>query len=119
MSKQHMSDDQAGLRGLRRDATVDADRITEASDAIMRLCRDRGADKSICPSEAARAVAAHHAATSDGDAWRDLMPTVRAAAEDLVREGQIVVTQKGAIVDPATARGAIRLRLAKPAGDVG
>jgi len=114
-----MSDDEAGACGPQGDATIDADRIAAASDAIMRLCRGRGPDKSMCPSEAARAVAVDLGIAAGADAWRDLMPTVRAAADDLVRQGQIVVTQKGAVVDPATARGAIRLRLARPTGETG
>lgn len=38
------------------------------------------------------------------------MPEVRAAAEALVARGELVVTQRGRPVDPATARGAIRFR---------
>lgn len=56
---------------------------------------------SFCPSEVARAMAAD---------WRILMPAIRAAAGDLADAGQLVATQRGAIVDPRTARGPIRLR---------
>jgi hypothetical protein len=72
--------------------------------AILDLTIARGPDRSICPSEAARAVAGE-----DGD-WRALMNDTRAVAADLVAHGLIVVTQRGHIVDPATARGPIRLR---------
>jgi hypothetical protein len=73
---------------------------------IVALCSARGAGRSIYPSEAARALAANEAE------WRALMPTVRAAAGKLVASGVIAAVQKGAPVDPETARGPIRLRLA-------
>ena len=75
--------------------------------AILKLLKERGAGKTICPSEAARAVA-----TSDArEAWEPLMEPARAAARRLVADGRIVVTQGGHIVDPSLAKGAIRLRL--------
>lgn len=57
----------------------------------------------ICPSEVARAL--------DPAGWRALMPAVRAAAQVLVAAGRIDVTQRGEVVDLASARGPIRLRL--------
>ncbi len=48
-------------------------------DAILKLLGERSADKTICPSEAARAIG--------GEDWRDLMPTVHAAARALAEEG--------------------------------
>ena len=71
----------------------------EIAAALMSLARARGADKSFCPSEAARALA-HD--------WRALMPEVRRVAAAL----PLRATQKGRPVDPATARGPIRLSLA-------
>ena len=70
--------------------------------AILDLLARRGAGKSICPSEVARAVRAD---------WRPLMGSVRAEAAAMVTEGLIEVTQKGVVVAPETARGPIRLRL--------
>lgn len=46
-------------------------------------------------------------------AWRDLMPAVRKIGAQLVQEGLILVTQRGTIVDLATARGPVRFGLAK------
>lgn len=46
-------------------------------------------------------------------AWRDLMPAVRKVGAQLVQEGLILVTQRGTIVDLATARGPIRFGLVK------
>ena len=76
---------------------------------ILRQTAARGADKSICPSEVARALA------PEEDAWRRLMGAVRAAAIRLAREGQVEVLRKGKPVDPeAEIRGVIRLRIATP-----
>jgi hypothetical protein len=70
--------------------------------AILELLEHRGPGKTICPSDAARAVAAAD--------FRPLMDTARAAAAELVADGEIEVTQHGEVVDLARARGPIRLR---------
>ncbi len=72
-------------------------------DAILSLLADRDPGKTICPSDAARAVG--------GAQFRGLMETTRQVAAGLVQEGRIEVTQKGEAVDLASARGPIRLRL--------
>ena len=73
---------------------------------ILRQTAARGADKSICPSEVARALA------PEDDAWRRLMGAVRATAIRLAREGRVEVLRKGKPVDPAAEiRGVIRLRI--------
>ena len=74
------------------------------SDAILEMCERRGPEKTICPSEVARRIA-------DEDQWRDLMDEVRAVAAQLAQDGSIQVTQQGEVVDIATARGPIRLRI--------
>ncbi|MEM8759054.1 MAG: DUF3253 domain-containing protein [Pseudomonadota bacterium] len=76
-----------------------------ARDAVLSLLEKRSPGASICPSEAARRLDPTH--------WRDEMARVRAVAARLVAEGRLEVTQKGAVVDPALARGPIRLRLAR------
>ena len=80
---------------------------------ILALLAERGRDKTICPSEAARAVSAHtHPnASEDPSSWQPLMEPARAAARRLVASGRIVITQGGRTVDPSTAKGPIRLRL--------
>jgi len=79
---------------------TDTDRDLE--DAIVGLLDQRASGATICPSEAARRV--------DPDGWRDLMPDARRVAGRLVDEGAIEMTQRGEVVDPATARGPVRLR---------
>jgi hypothetical protein len=69
---------------------------------ILELLERREPGKTICPSDAARALA--------GKDFRALMDTARAAAAELVADGEIEVTQRGEVVDIAPARGPIRLR---------
>ena len=88
----------------RRGKVGNTDRELEA--AILRLLGERGAGKTICPSEAARAVAGE-----EREAWEGLMEPARAAGRRLVAEGKIVITQGGRVVEGSTAKGAIRLRL--------
>jgi hypothetical protein len=71
--------------------------------AIMELLAQRGPGKTICPSEAARLL--------DPSGWKELMDKARAAAGRLVAQGEIVVTQRGKIVDPSEVKGPIRLKI--------
>ena len=82
-----------------------ADAALEA--AILTLLTERGRDKTICPSEAAKAVGGNETRRD----WEGLMEPARAAARRLVAAGRIVITQGGHTVDPSTAKGAIRLKL--------
>jgi hypothetical protein len=75
--------------------------------AILELLAERGRDKTICPSEAAKQVGGKDTRHD----WESLMEPARAAARRLVAADRIVITQKGRIVDPSTAKGPIRLRL--------
>jgi hypothetical protein len=79
----------------------------ELETAILELLAERGRDKTICPSEAAKLVGGR-ATRHD---WESLMEPARMAARRLVAAGKIVITQHGAVVDPSTAKGPIRLRL--------
>ncbi|MEO1065012.1 MAG: DUF2256 and DUF3253 domain-containing protein [Actinomycetota bacterium] len=80
------------------------DRALEA--AILDLLDRRRGGATICPSEAARAVG--------DDDWRDLMEPARRAARRLVVDGAVEITQRGRVVDPSTAKGAIRIRRVEP-----
>ncbi len=75
-----------------------ADRVRAA---ILRLTKDRGPDKSICPTEAARAV--------DDDNWRRYLPHVRATAVGMARLGEVVIKRKGKVVDPNDFKGVYRI----------
>lgn len=78
----------------------------EIEAAILRLAGERGPDRTICPSEAARALAGDHP-----DNWGPLMQPVRRVAVDLMKRGKVVITRKGRPVDPDDFRGVYRLSL--------
>ncbi|MEU1189981.1 DUF3253 domain-containing protein [Streptomyces sp. NPDC005859] len=73
--------------------------------AILELLERRGPTATICPSDAARAVY-----EGDDDGWRALMEPARRAARRLVTAGEVEITQAGRPVEPAQARGPIRIR---------
>jgi hypothetical protein len=75
----------------------------EARRKILELLEQREPGKTICPSDAARAL-------GGDDGFRPLMDVVRAAAGDLVRDGRIEVTQHGEPIELDRAKGPIRLR---------
>ena len=83
--------------------------MSDHEDAIRALLDRRAPGKTICPSEAARAV-------GGDDGFREHMDPVRDAAREMVARGEIEVTQRGEVVDLDAARGPIRLRRAGPAG---
>lgn len=76
-----------------------------AEEAILSLLEARGQGKTICPSEAAREVWPQ--------SWRDQMERTREAARRLVSREEVEITQKGRVVDPSTAKGPIRIGLAR------
>ncbi len=77
----------------------------ELAQVVLDLLARRREGATICPSDAARAAA------GDEEDWRSLMDPVRAAAAGLVAQGLVEVTQGGEVVDLATARGPIRIRM--------
>lgn len=87
------------VRSATRASVSERDRLRET---ILELSRRRK-PKTICPSDAARAVG--------GADWRHLMDDVRETARDLARNGEVEITQKGEALDPdAMWRGPIRIR---------
>jgi hypothetical protein len=78
-------------------------RVSDLRTTILVLARQRGPEKTICPSDAARAVDPEH--------WRDLMDDAREAARELARDGEVEITQRGEVLDPdGQWRGPIRIR---------
>jgi hypothetical protein len=72
------------------------------------LLGERGAGKTICPSEAARRMAE---LAGSPERWRDWINQTRVTATAMASRGMLVVLQRGERVDPAAVRGAIRLGL--------
>lgn len=77
----------------------------ELETAIRDLLATRARAATVCPSEAARRVAP--------EGWRELMEPARMAARRLVARGEVQIVQGGRVVDPSTAKGAIRIRRAR------
>lgn len=71
-------------------------------DAISELLKSRQPTATICPSEAARALAP--------DEWRPLIPKVREVAVAMAKNGLLDIRQGGQTVSPdEPLRGPIRL----------
>lgn len=79
---------------------------------ILDLLADRKSGKSICPSEAARAIAG-----SDEQQWRRLMKPIRAVAVRMTQAGELEIRRKGKQVNPTDFRGVYRLALPAPDSD--
>jgi len=73
---------------------------------ILRLVAERGPDKTICPSDAARALAG-----DKPDEWGPLMQPLRRVAVRLAKEGRLVIYRKGKQADPDDFKGLYRLGL--------
>jgi hypothetical protein len=70
---------------------------------ILRQAAERGAGRSICPSEVARALG--------GEDWHPLMTPVRQAATALAQQGRLLILRKGKPVAPEGVKGVIRLAI--------
>lgn len=83
------------------------ERPNPVREAILELTAARGAGKTICPTEAAKAVSEAR--------WQKLLPDVRAEAVRLHKAGRIAVYRKGKpVADPDTFKGVYRLGLPPP-----
>lgn len=81
-------------------------------DLVLRLAVERGPGKTICPTEAAKAVAAQR----DEENWQGRLPGVKAAAVRLAKRGGVAIYRKGKPVDPDDFKGIYRIGL-PPAAD--
>jgi hypothetical protein len=71
---------------------------------ILRLAGERGPEKTICPSDAARAIVG-----SNVDDWGPLMQPLKRIAMRMAREGRVVLYRKGKSVSPDDLRGIYRI----------
>ncbi len=65
---------------------------------LNRLLDSRSFPKTICPSEAARALSVTDLQRAGVESWRDLMPAIRELAFGLRDEGVLEILQKGEIL---------------------
>ncbi|MFD2326335.1 DUF3253 domain-containing protein [Mucilaginibacter galii] len=73
------------------------------SQTIIAMATERGADKTICPSEVAREMFPAN--------WRKHMEEVRQVAINLHQQGKVSITQKGKPVDINNIKGPIRIKI--------
>lgn len=74
--------------------------------AIASAVLERGAGKTVCPSEIARSLAG-----SDEKVWRLMMNPIRAEAIRMAKAGDVRILRKGRPVDPDDFKGIYRLAL--------
>lgn len=79
----------------RRKSTLD--------ELILELVDERGEEKTVCPSEVARA--------KRDENWQQLMGEIRVRAIKLADAGQIAIYRKGKPADPHDFKGVYRLGL--------
>ena len=73
-------------------------------EAILTLAVARGVGKTLCPTEAARAVSE--------EKWRAVLSDVRAEAVRLMKSGEVSIYRKGRPVeDPDSFKGVYRIGL--------
>lgn len=68
---------------------------TVAREAIMSLLGKRDLNATLCPSEAARIIAADAGRPDAEDAWREAMPRIHQAVDSLLEDGLITLSWKG------------------------
>lgn len=86
----------------------------DARQAVLALLDRRGAGKTVCPSEVARNLVAGAGEGAAAD-WRDAMPLVHAAVDDLAGNGLIRLSWKGRMLDRRA--GPYRIRASSPLAD--
>jgi hypothetical protein len=88
-------------------AMTDADSPKTLAATVLTLCVDASPNRTICPTDAAKAYAQ---ARDEGPlGWRSHLQEVRRVAVQLANEGRIVIYRKGKPVDPNEFRGVYRL----------
>lgn len=82
-------------------------------DLVLRLATERGAGKTICPTEAAKAAAEQRGEED----WNKRLPGVRAAAVRLAKRRGVAIYRKGKPVDPDDFKGVYRIGLPPESAD--
>ena len=80
-----------------------SDLLNEISETILSVARERGTEKSTCPSEIARMLFLND--------WRRHMKEVVDVAISLQNCRKVVITQKGLPVDIDRIKGPVRIKI--------
>ena len=75
----------------------------DISTTILTVARQRGIEKSTCPSEIARMLFP--------DDWRNHMDEIIDVAIDMHKQGKVQITQKGLPIDITHIKGPIRIKI--------
>lgn len=75
----------------------------QISETILATAKDRGPNKSTCPSEIARMLYP--------EKWRRYMEEVRSIAVQLRDQGKVLITQKGTVIETDNFKGPIRIKI--------
>lgn len=75
----------------------------DISTTILTVARQRGIEKSTCPSEIARMLFP--------DDWRNHMDEIVDVAIDMHKQGKVQITQKGLPIDVTHIKGPIRIKI--------
>lgn len=67
----------------------------DAAEVTLAVLDRRTLKATICPSEVARALVVHALERSSDLDWREAMPAVHAAVDQLVAEGAVQLSWKG------------------------
>ena len=86
---------------------TDADSPQSLAATVLKLCAAAGSQRTICPTDAAKAYAEARGEGALG--WRSHLQDVRHIAVALANEGRLIVYRKGKPVDPNAFRGVYRL----------
>lgn len=84
----------------------------DAQTATFALLADRAAGATICPSEVARRLTRPAGSDPTTVDWRDMMPAVHAAVDQLVADGRVRLSWKGQSL--ASRAGPYRIARGKP-----
>jgi hypothetical protein len=82
---------------------------SDFTSMILKVCGESEGARTLCPTDAAKAIAA--AEGGDDLAWRARLQDVRRTAITLAKAGQLVIYRKGKPADPENFRGVYRIGL--------
>lgn len=93
--------------GVEQTAESQGVAASHARDTILALLAARAPGATICPSEVARGMVAAKGTQTGPQDWRNAMPLVHAAVDQLLAEGFVRLSWKGELL--ATRAGPYRI----------